>query len=69
MEWISVKKKLPKAGETVLGYWVFGSDIPNSGANYEVVTFTGKYWHEPTDDEDDYVPPTHWMPLPKPPKG
>lgn len=75
MEWISVKDRLPEVGELVCGYmkstgpmiweyfqyegepeptWTLNSFDGNDGVD----TFT-----------DDGLEPTHWMPLPAPPKA
>lgn len=56
-EWISVKDRLPEKNTDVLIYNIeeyIGSDF---------LTKDGKwFWNEE-------LPPTHWMPLPEPPKG
>jgi hypothetical protein len=66
--WISVKDRLPEAGDAVL----FCLNEPRSDAS--VGWWTGK-WTSSTDaivmdygDEDgDWLPCSHWMPLPEPP--
>lgn len=68
MDWISVKNRLPKkkkdvlmffrGGNMAVGFWYSGD---------ETVTFWAAY----TDDgyyADCDCEPTHWMPLPEPPK-
>ena len=56
-EWISVKDRLPEKNADVLIYNIeeyVGTDF---------LTKDGKwFWNEE-------LPPTHWMPLPQPPKG
>ena len=56
-EWISVDDRLPEKNTDVLIYNIeeyIGSDF---------LTKYGKwFWNEE-------LPPTHWMPLPEPPKG
>ena len=56
-EWISVNDRLPEKNTDVLIYNIeeyIGSDF---------LTKDGKwFWNEE-------LPPTHWMPLPEPPKG
>lgn len=74
MEWISVKDELPRFDENVLVYheWIgqsktykeveiaFVSSI-TTGADYKNVD-----WQ--TVSERRSIEPTHWMPLPEPPK-
>jgi hypothetical protein len=64
-EWISVKDRLPENREDVLvvAFWherwnvQWGWYAPH-----------GRVWHVGLMEETDY-PVSHWMPLPKPPKG
>ena len=68
-EWISVKDKLPKIGDLVIGYFLYGpipyveqvSYIQRKNMIGEII----KEWH----DSDGGTPldVTHWMPLPEPP--
>jgi hypothetical protein len=71
MEWIRVDDMLPEVGRTVIAFWppyLKGSDV--TGRNYSIAQYSGsEHWHNPEDDEDDYSVPSHWMPLPNPPKG
>ena len=62
-DWISVKDRLPKAKETVIGYEAAFDSI-------------GLVYREP--DSETFIDcdgfysldtVTHWMPLPEPPKG
>lgn len=71
MEWISVKTKFPNQNQFVLCY----------SPGYDI--FTAMYSREETYREPFYMDywthgfccgqepgdPTHWMPLPEPPKG
>ncbi len=42
---------------------------PNvDGRNYGVAMFSDGMWRDPEDPEIEFVEPTHWMPLPEPPK-
>ena len=68
-EWIPVTERLPKKDESVLVYF----DSGNMAVGFwydkdEWITF----WQIWTDDgwlaDADFMP-THWMPLPTPPKG
>lgn len=67
-EWISVKDRLPGKGNDVLMYF----DTGNMAVGFwhdgdECFTFWSAYadygWYTDCDFE-----PTHWMPLPEPPK-
>jgi hypothetical protein len=72
MEWISVKDKLPEYPQVVL--------VTNKDSNlYSTAYFNGTQWiPDPFvigyDSWDDFtalrlmIEPTHWMPLPEPPK-
>ncbi len=67
MEWISVKDRLPEFDEYVLAYCrIHGRFL----ATYEFIDeFDGqKYGNWRNGEELGILPPTHWMPLPKPPK-
>ena len=60
--WIKTQDQLPKDGDVVLAFWE-GLNSPQS-----VLQFGGgAHWNNPEDDEDNYLVPTHWMPLPEPP--
>ena len=63
-EWISVKDRLPEDGEIVL---VCGS---RGGVYTAVHNKPGQYrdWHK-LNSKTHYCDPTHWTPLPEPPKG
>ena len=64
-EWIPVSERLPEKGEgTVL---VCGS---RGGIYTAYLERSGKYpkWHK-LNSKNHYCEPTHWMPLPQPPKG
>lgn len=61
-KWISVKDRLPKDGNKVIVYSYENGD-------FHTAELDGKLWHLDCGwllDVDDF---THWMPLPKPPKG
>ena len=62
-EWISVKDRLPEDGEIVL---VCGS---RGGVYTAVFNKPGQYrgWHK-LNSKSHYCDPTHWMPLPQPPR-
>ena len=65
MKWISVED-MPKVGQTVLLLERF---CVNDG-NYIVVVRRPNGWEDVNggDDLPDWWEPTHWMPLPEPPK-
>lgn len=58
-DWISVKKQLPEAFETVIAY------CDNADMIFGFMTSDG-YWVE-LGSKIPYTV-THWMPVPKPPK-
>jgi hypothetical protein len=67
--WISVEKRLPKRGSDVMAFWPPKAG-PVHGGCFGIATFaTPKHWHNPEDDEDDFIVPSHWMPLPPAPSG
>lgn len=61
--WIPVTERLPDHGETVL---VFGR---NGGIYTAYCSRKNQdaYWHK-LNAKNHYCNPTHWMPLPKPPR-
>ena len=66
--WISMEDTIPENGQTILGFWSPPQPTHSiSGKNYGVATRTGTLWHNPVDEGEEYVSPTHWMPLPKAP--
>lgn len=68
MKWISLTEQRPQAGECVLAFWPpKGGDV-HPGC-FSTAVFTGEYWHNHENEDDDYAEPTHWMPLPDAPQG
>lgn len=74
--WISVEDRLPKNDDDVLILSVDKQDNSRqiNMSAYTYVTFGGqklgqKYWASPYEDFDLHEIVTHWMPMPKPPKG
>lgn len=61
--WIPVTERLPKCGERVL---VFGG-VTMYVAYYDKNRYGGESWHK-LNSKSHYCNPTHWMPLPEPPK-
>lgn len=62
--WIPVTERLPEVGKIVL---VYGS---RGGIYTARLERDGRYadWHK-LNSKTHYCKPTHWMPLPEPPKG
>ena len=61
--WIPVTERLPKYGERVL---VFGG-VTLYVAYYDKNRYGGESWHK-LNSKSHYCNPTHWLPLPEPPK-
>jgi hypothetical protein len=68
-DWISVKDRLPYVGKEVLvgilfddGYW-FQTIASFTGTKFE----DNGEWKFNTDEGDEMMP-THWIPIPEPPK-
>lgn len=61
--WIPVTERLPEYGERVL---VFGG-VTMYVAYYDKNRYGGESWHK-LNSKSHYCNPTHWMPLPEPPK-
>ena len=62
-EWISVKDRLPDSGKYVLAYCSDGLYGEGHYRAYENKWYLSKITYKSIPDV------THWMPLPKPPKG
>ena len=55
----------PKDGTNILAtFWLW--DNPKKGRGMEAVSWDGEAW---SSDAYPIYPPSHWMPLPSPPKG
>lgn len=65
-EWIRVDDKRPSLGDIVITYGYGAADTEYCQARYD----GGTAWQE-LDICGDYFAhePSHWMPLPQPPKG
>ena len=67
MKWISVKDKLPPY--EVFGiYLVYFNERNISNNPYEVAFFFEGKWELLQNKQIFLISPTHWMPLPEPPK-
>lgn len=62
-KWIPVTERLPKYGERVLVFGGFTMYV----AYYDKNRYGGESWHK-LNSKSHYCNPTHWMPLPEPPK-
>lgn len=64
MQWKKVENELPPVDSIVITYGYGGANTEFCQARFD-----GKDWQE-MDSCGDYFdyPPTHWMPLPEPPK-
>ena len=59
-KWIPVTERLPEKGETVI-------TLGSRGGVYTAQYTGGRYWHK-LNAKCHMCEPTHWMPLPEPPK-
>lgn len=57
----------PKDGTAILAFWKPVSGAPESHC-YGITEFVDGRWCNPEDDDDYYIAPTHWMPLPAAPQ-
>ena len=64
-EWISVEDRLPEEGLSVLVGWTGSTDCAIALQNRDKWT---SHWND-TCFSGDEEPPTHWQPLPEPPKA
>ena len=64
MEWISVKDRLPSRDTTVLCFCRIYGRYVGSYQGIDVTDF-GQWCNQ---SDCGILPPTHWMPLPEPPK-
>jgi len=64
-EWISVDERLPSDNEDVL---IYVDIIPGRIRTAYLVRRSGKFYDFGTRRNGKHVQPTHWMPLPAPPK-
>ena len=62
--WISVEDSLPPVDETVLVCWDYAADIEPEKEYLTLDEDYNEYWPNCQDE-----PPTHWMPIPQPPKA
>ena len=64
MEWISLEEQLPEEGVEVMTK----IDDAKGCRNEQSLTRKGNLWFYPDMSMYIYYLPTHWMPLPAPPK-
>ena len=69
MDWQPIETA-PKDGTRILAYWPADSFYAHE---MQCETWFGQSlgrdcWQSPYEDADDSTSPTHWMPLPEPPK-
>tara|TARA_R110000822_G_scaffold80191_2_gene191226 strand:- start:6507 stop:6710 length:204 start_codon:yes stop_codon:yes gene_type:complete len=65
MEWINVNDRLPNEEHPVL---VCYEDIGYNCGFPEILAIDGSIWYRWFNGDDSNMIPTHWMPLPEPPK-
>lgn len=67
--WMDIETA-PKDGGVVLAYWACTLDgqVIHNDKSYAMTRFKDGVWMNADDDEDLFSDPTHWMPLPEPPK-
>jgi len=63
-EWISVNDKTPQTDETVLVCWDYYPDVEPEKEYLTLDEDLNEYWPNCEDE-----PPTHWKPIPQPPKA
>jgi hypothetical protein len=69
MEWISVKKKLPKINQLVIVTNISSKHKEDHWVCCGVILEDGEWYNQFQDSSSEpAIIPTHWMPLPEPPK-
>ncbi len=58
----------PKDGTPIMGFWTPSDGKVKPGC-YGPTLFCDGEWVDPEDIDDGYADPTHWMPLPAPPRS
>lgn len=58
----------PRDGTPVFAFWPPSGSFPVHGGCYGVAVFQEGRWCNPEDSDDDYIEPSHYMPLPPPPE-
>ena len=65
-QWLPIESA-PKDGTSVFAFWPPSGLFPVHGGCYGVTRFCGGHWCNPEDEDDQYIWPSHWMPLPAAP--
>ena len=65
-KWTSTKEQLPDAGSTVLAFWPPRAGPVHAGCFATATYAAPGHWHNPEDDDDDFIEPTHWISISAP---
>jgi len=72
MKWISINKSIPKIGQNVLVFHPWGKDMEYKdiivGRIHSIQMYEESTRIDWVDLDFSAIEPTHWMPLPEPPK-
>lgn len=63
--WLPIETA-PRDGTLIAALWMPKQKVVEPHC-YGMTVFEGGRWVNPEDEDDFYVEPTHWVPLPPPP--